>query len=121
LGAAMAWVQPARAQGLVDPTRPPPEFAASTAGKAVSPVPGGGQIIILSRERKEVTVNGQTAKLGGKLGEATVIDITDSRVTTRKGAAVGQINLYDEVDKRMALPQEGRLDDRNRSERGMKP
>ena len=97
----------ANAQGLTDPTQPPPELRGQGNNGNALPVPGAGQIIVLSRIRKEVTVNGQTAKLGGRLGEATVVDITDSHVTTRDGALVEQIRLYGDADKRVAPPQRG--------------
>ncbi len=95
----------AAAQGLIDPTRPPAEFLMPTGNAAAVAVPaaGGGQVIILSSSRKEVTANGQTSKLGGKLGDATVVGITDSEVTTRNGGLIEKIRLYGNIEKRTGV------------------
>ena len=109
LGAlALAGPWRANAQAVIDPTRPPAEFLVPGGHSAADSVPAGGagQIIILSRDRKAVTVNGRTASLGGRLGEATVTDISDRGVTTRKDKVVDQIRLYGNVDKRLSIPAE---------------
>ena len=91
------------AQKLADPTRPPPEFLGASGDRAVDsvPVPGGGQVIILSSGRKQVTMGGQTARLGAKLGDATVVSITDSEVVTRNNSEFEQTPLYGDIDKRI--------------------
>jgi hypothetical protein len=91
------------AQALSDPTRPPAEFLGPAGDRAVTSVPvaGGGQIIILSGGRTQVTMNGQTVKPGAKLGNATVTGISDSQLTTRTNGHIEKLDFYGGVEKRM--------------------
>ena len=111
----------AAAQGLVDPMRPPPEFMPAVPGAPVLPtavpagaIGGGGQIIILSRDRNQVTIDGLTAKLGGKLGDARVERLTDSSVVTRNAGVVEELKLYNNVEKRLVAPAAERTPARKR-------
>ena len=70
---------------LSDPTRPPaaleePAAAAETKpGKGVGVVPQSGlQTVIMRKGHKPVAViNGETVELGGKLGEATLVRLSE--------------------------------------------
>lgn len=91
------------AQKLADPTRPPPEFLGARgdrAGDAIA-VPGGGQVIILSSGRNQVTMGGRSASVGHKLGDATVLSITDAEVVTRNKGQLERTPLYGDIDKRI--------------------
>src|SRR5258708_3875718 len=66
------------AQGLSDPTRPPREILGGGAGAAepaanLSPA----QIVIISTDRRQATINGRTVALGGRYGDATLVRISD--------------------------------------------
>lgn len=88
---------------LADPTRPPPEFLAGGADRSIaSTAAGGGQIIILSTARNQVTQNGQTASVGGRLGDATVTGLSDSEVQTRSAGKAERSKLYVGIEKRPA-------------------
>ena len=87
---------PALAQtaALSDPTRPPEgSLAATPAGSAV---PAGPRLqsVLLSPDRKLAIIDGQTVPRGGRVGDATLVQITETRVTLRRGAQLSTLELY---------------------------
>lgn len=82
----------ALAQGLPDPTRPPPSL--ETAGQTnPSPVVSGLQSIIRRPGAKSgAVINGVYVELGGKLGEATLERIGEDSVDLR--SATGRETMY---------------------------
>ena len=64
---------------LTDPTRPPAALDASPAA-ATAPSAGGGlQAVIMRPGRKPLAViNGSTVLLGGKLGDATLVHLSEA-------------------------------------------
>ncbi len=93
------------AQGLSDPTRPPREII---GGFADAYEPAGGsspaQIVIISKDRRQVTINGRTVSLGGRYGDATLVRISDEEIVLRKGDATEVIKLYSSVYRRKHGP-----------------
>ena len=78
VAAGVAAAEPAAAT-LADPTRPPPalEAPAAVAGKSPAPL-SGLQTVIMRKGRKPVAViNGETVELGAKLGEATLVKLSE--------------------------------------------
>ena len=65
---------------LADPTRPPLSASEPAATGAVNPVASGGlQTIIVGRGRKPMAViNGIMVGLGDKIGEATLVRLSES-------------------------------------------
>jgi MSHA biogenesis protein MshK len=90
------------AQGLTDPTRPPSVQAPSAAasGEEISPQTQL-QSILISRGRKFAVINGQTVALGGKVGEATLVNIRETEVVLRTGDGTEVLKLYPNVEKRL--------------------
>lgn len=76
---------PAMSQ-LADPTRPPPVAAkpATTAGDAVEPVASGLQSILLRKNGKPAAlIHGELVELGGKVGDAKLVRISENSVLLR--------------------------------------
>jgi len=89
------------AQGLTDPTRPPREILGGGAGAAepaanLSPA----QIVIISTDRRQATINGRTVALGGRYGDATLVQISDEEIVLRRGDTTEVIKLYSSVHRR---------------------
>ena len=95
---AMLGAAQAHAQTLVDPTRPP---NAPVAGETPDASPGGSQLqsILIAANRKVAVINGTTVSLGGMVGEAKVVRITETEVTLQKGDETEVLKLYPGVDK----------------------
>jgi MSHA biogenesis protein MshK len=94
----------ARAQALTDPTRPP----AATAGAPASGEEASGaqlQSILLSSRRKIAVINGNMIPLGGMVGEAKVVKISETEVVLKKGDETEVLKLFPAVDKQ---PSRGR-------------
>ena len=96
--AGVAWTAvTARAQALVDPTRPPN----APVGGEMPEANGGTQLqsILIASNRKLAIINGTTVPLGGMVGEAKVVKITETEVTLRKGDETEVLRLYPGIDK----------------------
>jgi MSHA biogenesis protein MshK len=93
--AALAALQ-ASAQSLVDPTRPPNATYGDT-----DVIPTGPQLqsIRIATNRRLAIINGTTVAVGGMVGEAKVVRITESEVTLQKGDETEVLKLYPGVDK----------------------
>ena len=95
----------AHAQVLNDPTRPP---GVSPAGSAAEVDARAGatqlQSILLSPGRKLAVINGQTVPLGGRIGDATLLAISETGVVLKRGAEVETLRLLPDVDKKPARP-----------------
>ena len=96
-GLALLGAAQVRGQALVDPTRPP---NAPVEGDAVE-APGGSRLqsILIASNRKLAIINGTTVALGGMVGEAKVVRITETEVTLQKGDETEVLKLYPGVDK----------------------
>jgi MSHA biogenesis protein MshK len=89
------------AQALSDPTRPPRELL--EGGDSLGPEPGSSpaQVVIISSDRREATINGKTVPLGGRYGEATLVQITDDELVLKKADSTEVIRLYSLVNRKM--------------------
>ena len=88
------------AQGLNDPTRPPREIpggGASAFDPAVSSSPA--QVVIISKERRQATINGRTVSLGGRYGDATLVRISDEEIVLQRPEGTETIKLYSSVQR----------------------
>lgn len=95
---------PVNAQGLNDPTRPPPEILGEAAAGADA-APGGSpaQVVVISSDRRQATINGRTVALGGRYGDATLVSISDAEIVLQKGDSTEIIRLYSSVNRKMRL------------------
>ena len=93
------------AQGLNDPTRPPLEVLGRSAG-GYEPAEGSSpvQVVIISKDRRQVTINGRTVKLGEHYGNATVVKITDEEIVLQRPEATETIKLYPSVHRKRHWP-----------------
>ena len=97
LALALAFAPAVFAQGLTDPTRPP-----------TAPLPGGGasdeptsqlQSILISPNRRLAVINGQTVALGGRVGDATLTQISETGVVLKRGDLLESLPLLPGVAK----------------------
>jgi MSHA biogenesis protein MshK len=92
------------AQGLNDPTRPPREIL----GGADVFEPAGNlspaQVVIVSTDRRQATINGQTVVLGGRYGNATLVRISDEEIVLKRADATEVIRLYSSVHRTKHRP-----------------
>lgn len=93
----------AAAQTLTDPTRPPPEINAPQA-QASAPKESGLQSVIISPARRAAIINGQTIELGGKLGDAKLLEVNESGVVLQGPQGRRALALFPEVDLRKKTP-----------------
>lgn len=93
--------------GLPDPTRPP----AASADEATPPAATRDgrlghrlQSVLISPERKLAVIDGRTVLLGGRIDDATVVAITETGVTLRRGERTEVLPLNAGVQKKAIQP-----------------
>ncbi|HEX5364875.1 MAG TPA: hypothetical protein VFW59_11455 [Gallionella sp.] len=73
--------QSALAESLSDPTRVPAAIADPVAsGAAVAEQTTGLQSVIISKSRRTAIIDGETVELGGKHGDAKLIEVREGSV-----------------------------------------
>jgi len=90
-----------QAQPLSDPTRPPTSVGGAqdqSAGKGASSLEL--QSVLISPGRRVATINGQTVKLGEKIGESRVVKIAEDQVVIRSGQDIKVLKLFPAIEKR---------------------
>lgn len=97
LSVALCVSAAARAQDLGDPTRPP--NAPGTSPEDSAPVGTQLQSILISHGRRLAIINGNTVALGGALGEAKVVKITETEVVLQKGTETEVLKLFPGIEK----------------------
>jgi len=86
------------AQALADPTRPPgPATAAAQAGAAPA---SRLQSVLISKGRKYAVIDGVQVALGGKIGDATLVRLTESEAVLRTGTETEVLQLLPGIDKK---------------------
>ncbi|MBI3375546.1 MAG: MSHA biogenesis protein MshK [Betaproteobacteria bacterium] len=93
----MAGVQ---AQALTDPTRPPSAGAGPSPGGEQEAAPASRlQSVLISSGRKLAVIDGMTVPLGGMVGEARLVRITETEVLLRTGKETEVLKLFPGIDK----------------------
>lgn len=93
------------ADALPDPTRPPPEISAPVAAEA-GVAESGLQSVIIAPGRRAAIINGQTVELGGKYGDARLVEVSERGVVLRGPQGKEVLPLFPGVDiKSSALQQ----------------
>ena len=93
------------AQGLNDPTRPPREILGGSPDRYESAASSSpAQVVIISKDRRQVTINGRTVNLGERYGNATVVRITDEEIVLQRPEATEPIKLYSSVHRKRHWP-----------------
>jgi len=102
LFACAAGHQLAVAQPLVDPTKPP----ADPGVAAVAGLPAGPRLhsVIIAPGRRLAVIDGQTVTVGARLGEATVVQISESEVVLKRGDEVERLTMFSGIEKRPRRP-----------------
>lgn len=100
--AIVAAISGAQAQTLTDPTRPPSATSALPGSPAAQEEAAGTQLqsILISSGRKVAVINGTMVPLGGMVGEARVVRITETQVVLKKGEETEVLKMYPGIDKR---------------------
>lgn len=91
---------PLNAEELPDPTRPPAIIAAPVAAigsGAVENQPMGLQSIIISRTRRAAIIGGETVELGGKYGDAKLIEVNEGNVVLHSAQGRQVMTLFPDV------------------------
>jgi MSHA biogenesis protein MshK len=106
LAAMLATTGGARSQELIDPTRPP---SARIGALDVPEETTGTQLqgILFSSGRKVAVINGAMVPLGGMVGEAKLVRISETQVVLRKGDETEVLKLFPSVEKRPAKRRSG--------------
>ena len=91
------------AQGLSDPMRPPgPPLPTDRASPETQTSRPQLQSILLSPQRKVAVINGQTVVLGGRIGDATLLEISATGVVLKRAEGLETLRLLPDTDKKPA-------------------
>lgn len=94
----------ARAQGLTDPTVPPPE-ARQVTGTVVAPESKGPQlqsVLVGSNGRQVAVIDGQTVRRGEKFNGALLVKVDKNHAVLRRGGRTQVLTLYPDSAERNA-------------------
>ncbi len=98
------------ADSLQDPTRPPAGWAAGQAvgsGGEQAANSSGLQTIVLPKSGKPwAVINGERVVLGGKVGEARVVKITESEVVLKGADGLQTLKMTPSAEKK---PADGKI------------
>ncbi len=106
----------ALAENLPDPTRPAIDLgggAGAGGGRAsaaapVEAVPQGLQSIIISPQYRAAIINGETVRLGGKVGNSTLVEVRENSVVLQNGQGRRVLELFPKVGiKKNEASQQG--------------
>jgi MSHA biogenesis protein MshK len=96
------------AGGFSDPTRPPGAGAMSQGAQDEPPAGRQLQSVLLSGGRKLAIIDGTMVQLGGMLGDARVVKISETEVVLKNGEELETLRMYPSVDKRPVKRAAGR-------------
>ncbi|HUL92939.1 MAG TPA: hypothetical protein VLV56_11370, partial [Burkholderiales bacterium] len=69
------------------------------------------QVVIISSDRRQATINGRTVSLGGRYGDATLVRISDEEIVLEKAGSTEIIRLYSSVNRKMRVSPDRALRD----------
>lgn len=95
------------AETLVDPTQSPMDVTVAGVG-GIDPAVPVLQSVMLSSGRKQAVISGQAYKVGEKVGDATLVKVTDHEAVLRSEDGTMQtLSMHPAVVKKViAQPQE---------------
>lgn len=86
------------AEEFADPTRPPAAIAAPVAGGGTADEPPSGlQSVIISKTRRAAIIDGETVELGGKHGDARLIEVNEGSVVLKGVQGRQVLTLFPDV------------------------
>jgi MSHA biogenesis protein MshK len=88
--------QAARAQALADPMRPPQLSAAEASAESPQAQPGASRLqsVLISPARRLAVIDGSVVALGGQVGGATLVAISETGVVLKKGDERETLKLH---------------------------
>jgi MSHA biogenesis protein MshK len=86
---------------MSDPMRPPREILGGGEAPDTAASTSPAQVVIISSDRRQATINGRTVALGGRYGDATLVRISDAEIVLQKPDSTEVIRLYSSVNRRM--------------------
>jgi hypothetical protein len=100
--AALGLGAAAQAQELGDPTRPPPGLrgGAGTGREAGEPAGLVLQSVIISDTTRSAIISGEHVMLGGRIGPARLIKVSEAAVVLLTGDSRRTLKLFPGVQKR---------------------
>lgn len=87
----------ASAESLPDPTQPPAGIMAPPVADTEEEQPAGLQSIIISRNRRAAIIGGETVELGGKYGDARLIEVNEGSVVLKGTQGRQVLTLFPDV------------------------
>lgn len=90
----------ALAQPLADPMRPPAAAATSSEPGEATKSAAQLQSILISPRRRVAVIDGRVVRLGERVGDATVVAISDSEVVLQRADARETLKLNPAVEKK---------------------
>jgi MSHA biogenesis protein MshK len=102
---ALAASLQAHAQAMSDPMRPPREILGGGDVPDTAASTSPAQVVIISSDRRQATINGRTVALGGRYGDATVVRISDAEIVLQKPDSTEVIRLYSSVNRKLRSPE----------------
>lgn len=90
----------AHAAPFADPTRPPnvnTEAASAEQGALAGP---RLESVLIAPDRRIAVISGRAVSLGGKVGEARVVRISESEVVLQNGDQRETLKLFPQVEKK---------------------
>lgn len=86
---------------LADPTRPPGDAAVAAAAPGEPPAATGLQSVILRKNGKPAAlINGAVVELGGKVGEAKLVKVSEDAVVLRGPGGDETLRLMPAAEKK---------------------
>lgn len=102
---ALAAPMMALAQGLPDPTKPPLDHEMPAGAEGMPAAAGGLQAIVRRQGAKPgAMINGEYVELGGRLGDARLVKVTEDAVVLQGPAGKEELRLLPGVDKKLRAP-----------------
>jgi len=100
-----AWPAAHAQSVLSDPTRPPNMLPgalrdASRPGDAPPATASRLQSVLISPQRRLAVIDGRTVPLGGRVDDATLVQIAETHVTLRRGDELKTLELYPGVERK---------------------
>jgi MSHA biogenesis protein MshK len=85
------------AEDLPDPTRIPAIIVAPVAAANAEAQPAGLQSILISKDRRAAIIDGETVELGGKHGDAKLIEVNEGSVVLSNLQGRKVLTLFPDV------------------------
>jgi MSHA biogenesis protein MshK len=80
---------------LLDPTRPPASIVAPESVKSDLNQSVGLQSILIGKTRRAAIIDGQTVELGGRIGEARLVEVNEGSVVLKTAQGRQVLTLFD--------------------------